>query len=142
MTSPKVTLHRPHVAAIAALWVVGIGLAGYAAPLAWRRSGVTSAVPFIAVIVLGALLARGVLRRSRWALCLSVVLLAAQIAGVVGSAWQLIHGVDETKGRELHRLGVNPRFGVALNLVFSSAAVVVFAWAAARWFRHRPVGRR
>src|SRR5207245_9045031 len=111
--------------------VVGIGLAGYAAPLAWRRSGVTSAVPFIAVIVLGALLARGVLRRSRWALCLSVVLLAAQIAGVVGSAWQLIHGVDETEGRGLPRLGVNPRSGAHVSLVFSYAAVVACAWAAA-----------
>jgi len=136
------TFHRPLRLTIAALWVIGIGLAGFTALRAWNRSGLASAVPFITVVVLGMALTRGVVRGNRWALRVSAVLLGAQVAGVIGSAWQLLHEVDETKARELRRLGVNPRFGVALNLMFSSAAVAVFGWAAARWLTAGPNGRR
>lgn len=132
MGHPTSTFHRPLRLTIAALWIVGIALAGFTAPRAWVRLGAASAVPFIMVAALGIVLTRSVLRGRRWALRLSAVLLGGQLAGVIGSAWQLLQGVNGTKARELRRLGVNPRFGVAVNLVYSSAAVAVFGWIAAR----------
>jgi uncharacterized membrane protein len=38
---------------VASLWLVGVAFAAFTAPLAWRRTGVTSALPFIAVAVGG-----------------------------------------------------------------------------------------
>ena len=65
--------------AVAALWVAGIGLAGFAAPLAWRRTGVLSALPFILVVVAGVRLTVGVIRMERWSVVISVALLGAQL---------------------------------------------------------------
>jgi hypothetical protein len=129
--------HPPLRRAVSALLVAGVGLAGFTAPLAWRRTGVASALPFIAVAVAGTILARAVLRSARWALVLSTVLLGAQLGGVVGSAWELAHGVNGSKSRELRRLGFDPEFGVSLNLAYSVVAFAVFGWVAARWLGTR-----
>jgi hypothetical protein len=54
------------------------------------------------------------------------VLLGAQLFGALGSAWELVHGVDGSKAKELHDLGVDPTLGVVLNLLYSLVAFVVF----------------
>jgi hypothetical protein len=133
----RAVFHRPLRLTVGALWLVGIGLAGWTAPLASRRSGVVSGLPFVGVVVAGSFLLRGVLQADRRALAISMVLLGAQFGGVIGSAWQLGQGVDGAKARELRRLGVDPTVGVAVNLVYSAVAFGVFGWAAARWLRAR-----
>ena len=124
-------------ATVAGLWLVGVALAGSTAPVAWRRTGVAAALPFIAAAAGLALLAFAVLRVNRVALIVSLFLLGAQILGVVGSAWQLLSGVHGSKAEELHRLGIDPEFGVALNLVYSTIASAVFGWLVTRWLRAR-----
>jgi ABC-type branched-subunit amino acid transport system permease subunit len=116
---------------------VGVAFAGFTAPLAWRRTGVVAALPFVAVVVGLSLLAVAVLRANRVALIISTVLLGAQVLGVIGSAWELVHGVQGSKADELHRLGIDPEHGVTLNLLYSTVASAVFAWVAARWLAAR-----
>jgi hypothetical protein len=122
---------------VAGLWVVGVGFAGFTAPLAWRRTGVVSALPFLAAAAGLLVLALGVLRMNRVALVVSTVGLGGQILGVIGSAWQLAQGVTGSKAAELRRLGVDPEFGVALNLAYSAVASAVFVWLVARWWTLR-----
>ena len=122
---------------MAGLWLVGVALAGFTAPRAWHRTGVTSALPFMAVVIGLSLLAGAVLRGNRVALIISTAGLGAQVLGVIGSAWELVRGVQGSKADELHRLGIDPELGVALNLLYSAVASAVFAWVAARWRRRR-----
>ncbi|HEX6381514.1 MAG TPA: hypothetical protein VF180_09745 [Acidimicrobiia bacterium] len=114
-----------------------MALAGWTAPLAWRRTGVVAALPFVAAASGLAFLALAVLRANQVGLTISTVLLGAQILGVLGSAWQLRSGVAGSKADELHRLGIDPELGVALNLVYSSVASAVFAWILTRWLATR-----
>jgi hypothetical protein len=125
--------YPPLRSTVAGLWLVGVALAGSTAPLAWRRTGVVAALPFLAAAVGLAVLALSVLRANGVALTVSTVLLGAQILGVLGSAWQLLSGVHGSKADELHRLGIDPELGVALNLVYSAVASAVFAWVLTRW---------
>jgi ABC-type branched-subunit amino acid transport system permease subunit len=108
-------------------------LAGFTAPLAWRRIDFPAALPFIAVTVGLSVLALAVLRANRVALIVSTFGLGAQVLGVVGSAWELLGGVHGSKATELRRLGIDPELGVALNLVYSAVASAVFVWVMARW---------
>jgi ABC-type branched-subunit amino acid transport system permease subunit len=114
-----------------------VALAGFTAPVAWRRTGVLSALPFIAAAAGLAVGAIGVLRGNRVALALSTLGLGGQILGVIGTTWELAQGVHGSKARELRRLGVDPEFGVALNLVYSAVASLVFAWLVTRWWAGR-----
>ena len=122
---------------MASLWLVGVALAGFTAPLAWWRTGVATALPFIGAAVGLTVLTIGVLRVNRAALAVSTAGLGAQILGVIGSAWELAQGVNGSKARELRRLGVDPTLGVALNLVYSAVASLVFAWVVTRWWTSR-----
>jgi hypothetical protein len=136
-TSLVGAFHRPLRMTVAGLWLVGVAFAGFTAPRAWQRTGVTSALPFIAVVFGLSLLAVAVLRANRFALLISAIGLGAQILGVFGSAWELAQGVHSYKARELRDLGVDPELGVALNLLYSAVASLVFAWLVARWFKNR-----
>jgi len=129
--------HRQLRSTVAGLWLAGVGLAGFTAPLAWRRTGAASALPFIAVVFGLTGLAVAVLRANRAGLIISTVLLGAQILGVIGSAWQLAQGVEGTKATELGRLGIDPELGVALNLLYSAVAAAVFGWIVKRWLSRR-----
>ena len=119
---------------VAGLWLAGVALAGFTAPLAWRRTGVTSALPFAGAATGLAVLTIGMLRSNRAALAVSTAGLGAQILGVLGSAWELAQGVAGSKARQLRRLGVDPKLGVALNLVYSLVASAVFVWLVTRWW--------
>lgn len=119
-----------------------MAFAGFTAPLAWRRTGVASALPFIAVVVGLSVLTVAVLRANRVALIVSTAGLGAQILGVLGSAWELLNGVAGAKAHELDRLGVDPEFGVTLNLIYSAVASAVFAWIVTRWRAARRLNTR
>lgn len=115
--------------AFAALWLAGAVIAGGLAPVAdlrgYPRSGLVYAGAAAGLIVL----ALGTARGARWAQGTSVVLLALQLLGAIGSGWQLIRGIDASKAHELRRLGVDPTVGVTLNLVYSAIASGLFLWA-------------
>jgi hypothetical protein len=130
--------HRRLKTVVAGLWLVGVGFAGFTAPRAWHRTGVASALPFLAVVIGLLVLAAAVLRGHRAALAVSTVGLGAQVLGTLGSAWELAGGVHGFKARELRDLGVDPEFGVALNLAYSAVASAVFAWIVTRWWGGRP----
>jgi hypothetical protein len=59
----------------------------------------------------------------------TVVWLGAQAFGALGSGWELLHGADGDKAQELRSFGIEPTFGIALNLVYSSLAFGLFVWA-------------
>ena len=61
---------------------------------------------------------------------------------MLGSAWQLLSGVHDSKADELHRLGIDPELGVALNLVYSAVASAVFVWVLTRWLATRGPAQR
>jgi len=119
-----------------------MALAAFTAPLAWRRIGVASALPFIAVSVGLSVLAVAVLRAKRVALVVSTAGLGAQLLGVIGSGWELLTGVAGAKAHELDRLGVDPELGVTLNLVYSAVASAVFVWIVIRWRAARRLNTR
>ena len=126
--------------AVATLWAIGVALAGGTAVVAAVRVDGAAALPYVVAATALAALLVGVMRRSRWALVVSLVLLAAQVFGVFGAAWELSTGVSEVKREELERLALDPELGVALNLVYSLVAFAVFVWAAWRWTRCRRSG--
>jgi ABC-type branched-subunit amino acid transport system permease subunit len=98
---------------------------------------VASALPFVAVALGLIVLAVAVLRGNRAALVISTIGLGGQIAGVIGSAWELAQGVHGLKAQELRRLGFDPELGVALNLLYSAVASFIFVWVVTRWWASR-----
>jgi hypothetical protein len=114
---------------VVALWLAGAAIAGAIAPLAAARQGASSGVLYAAVAAALVALAIATARGRRWALRVSLVLLGLQLFGAIGSAWQLAHGPADDKAAELKRLGVDPAFGLTLNLIYSAIAFSVFLWA-------------
>ncbi len=114
---------------------MGAALAAVTSILALPSLGAVSALTFAAVAAALAILAVTTLRATRWAVSVSVVLLGAQVAGVIGSAWELVTGVAPVKGRQLQTLGVDPTMGVAINLAYSAAASALFCWWLTRRLR-------
>ena len=116
--------------AVVALWLAGAAIAGAIVPLATARQSPSSGVLYAAVAAALVALAIGTARGTRWALRVSLVLLGLQLFGAIGSAWQLAHGAADEKAAELKRLGVDPTFGLTLNLIYSAIAFSVFlrAW--------------
>jgi hypothetical protein len=129
--------HRPLRRCGAALCAVGAGLAGVSAVLAAARLGAGPALVFAVVAAVLGVLAVAVLRARRWALWIVTVGSAGQIAAVIGTAWELHTGMEATKAAQVRRLGFDPAAGMAMNLVYSVLASLLFAWIAARWWRAR-----
>jgi hypothetical protein len=124
--------------ATAALWLVGAVICGVTAALAAGHVGLLHALVFALAAVGLVVLAAGTMRGVRPALVISCVLLGAQFFGAAGSAWELVHGVDGSKAKELHDLGIDPTFGVVLNLLYSLVASVVFVSALRQAGGHAP----
>jgi hypothetical protein len=130
--------------ATAALWLAGAVISGVTAARAASRVGMLHALVFALAAVGLVVLAVGTIRRLRSALLISTVLLGAQLFGALGSAWELVHGVDGSKAKELHDLGVDPTLGVVLNLLYSLVALVIFLAALRQaggrtpWAPHAP----
>jgi hypothetical protein len=124
-------LPSPLRRAAAALWLAGAAIAGLTAVLAGSHDNASSPVIFAAVAVALVVLAISTVRGLPWALAVTSVLLGAQVAGALGSGWQLMHGPHGDKADELRSLGIDPTFGIVLNLVYTLVAGALFVWALA-----------
>jgi hypothetical protein len=124
-------LPAPLRRAAAALWLAGAAIAGMTAVLAVTHENASSPVMFAAVAVALVALAISTVRGLPWALAVTSVLLGAQVFGALGSGWELMHGPYGDKADELRSLGVDPTFGIVLNLVYSLVACALFVWALA-----------
>jgi len=78
------------------------------------------------------LFAIGTARRWRWVLIADLLLLGAQPIGVVGSAIELFSRGGGDKGAQLRALGLDPFYGVLLNLVVALIGATLFGWALVR----------
>jgi hypothetical protein len=116
-----------------ALWVAGVALAGFTAPVAAVRLGIATSLPFFLAAVTLVLLAFGTFRKARPALVVSVALLGTQLIGVAGAAWELFLAEETAKARQLRSLGFDPTFGIVLNLVYSAIASLLFVSLVVRW---------
>jgi len=126
----------PARVAVAVLWFTGATLATTAAILAATRPGAGPYGAFVVAAVGLIVLGGGLLAVNVWAMAVSFVLLAGQLAGVIGTMWQLVFGIDAGKAAELRALGFEPAIGVAINLAFSLLATCVFALALFRRAHH------
>jgi len=126
--------------AAAALWIAGAAIAGVTALLAAAHES-TSGLVFATVAIALLMLAIATARARRWALVVTMVLLGTQVFGALGSGWELLHGADGDKAQELRSLGIDPTFGIALNLVYSVLAFGLFVWALCTAARRAPPAR-
>ena len=131
MNSPELSPTQRR--AVVAVWLAGAAIAGAVAPLAAVRDGAGPGLVYVAVATALIVLAVHTARGRRWALRMSLVLLGLQLLGAIGSAWELEHGVAAAKAASLHRLGVDPTFGVALSLAYSAIAFTIFLWIWHSW---------
>jgi hypothetical protein len=123
--------------AAAALWIAGAAIAGVTAPLAATHESTASGLVFATVAIALLMLAIATARARRWALVMTMVLLGAQAFGALGSGWELLH-TDDDKAQELRSLGIDPMFGIALNLVYSLLAFGLFVCALCTAGRRAP----
>ena len=133
----RVVVDRRLRIALTALWVAGATLAAVTAVVALRRDadGVGGYVGAAVALALGALFtARG----HRLITMIGLVGCAGQPLAVAATAWELTHRISDIQVEKLRALGVNPRVGVAINLVFSLCASVLAVWAFRT--RRRPSG--
>ena len=133
----RVIVDRPLRITLTALWASGATLAAVTAVVAAQRhaGAVGAYVAAAAALTLGALFtARG----HRLTTLIGLVACAGQPLAVAATAWELTHRVSHTQVEKLQALGVNPRVGVAINLVFSLCASAIAVWAFRT--RRRPPG--
>jgi purine-cytosine permease-like protein len=124
--------------ALAALWVAGALLAGTTAILSWTHH-LGQAVPY-GVISVGLLLMAVYTARGHRAVTLvGLAICALQPFAAIAAAWELVNGISASQVHKLEDLGIDPTFGVALNVVFSTVASVLAVWAYRAW---RAAGRR
>ena len=124
----RIVVDRPLRIALTALWVSGATLAAVTAVVAIRRNagGVGGYAGVAMALTLGAFFtARG----HRLITMIGLVGCAGQPLAVAATAWELTHRVSHTQVEKLQALGVNPRVGVTINLVFSLCASGLAVWA-------------
>jgi hypothetical protein len=124
----------------ASWWAMGCTvLAGGTAPLAAARLGYVAAVPYVLVAAATATLAVGCHQARRWALAITAAALGAQVVDLIGATWAVIANPGGTKADDLRQLGINPRLGFAVNLLYSSlgAALFIVIGLRARTRRHK-----
>jgi hypothetical protein len=131
------TFHRPLRLATGGLILAGVGLTGLACVLSFARVSAGQGFLFLVVALALTALATAVLRGARWAIVVALVLGAAQVVGIVGSALQLADHVDPTKAAGQRQIGFDPVLAVTINLIYSTIAFVLFGWWAWRWWRAR-----
>ncbi len=116
--------------ATVALWLVGAGLAAMTGALSAVRSSPTFCMVYGAVATGLAALAWATHRRHRIAQWLSLMLLASQLLGAAGAAWELHDpDVQSPKARHLRDLGLSYRWALLANQIYSLVAGGVFCWA-------------
>jgi hypothetical protein len=112
------------------LWAVGAGLAAITGLLSLIHALWLFALVYGAVAGGLALLAVATRRENRGALAVSLVLLGSQLLGVLGAGWELHRpDADSAKARHLRDLGLNYRWSIFANLVYSLLAGSIFVWS-------------
>ncbi len=124
----QVAFHRPLRIALIALWVSGAMLAAVTALVAAQRDaagvgGYAGAAVALALLALFTALGNRLITTIGLAVC------ALQPFAVAATAWELTHDISQAQVDKLQELGVSPRLGVAVNLVFSVCASALAAWA-------------
>jgi hypothetical protein len=122
----------------ASWWALGgTVLAGGTAPLAAAHLGYLAAAPYLLVAVATTTLAVGCRRAWRPALAVTGVVLGAQVIDVVGALWAVLANPGGAKADVLRRMGINPRLGFAVNVIYSSLAVALATVMVLRTRAHR-----
>ena len=110
--------------AVVGFWVLSTGIVIYTATRGLR--------PILLLVPVFAVLAVGTARGWWQALLADLVLLGLQLIGVAGSAYELFQRGGGDKGAQLRAIGVDPFYGVLVNLVVALLATGLFAWALGR----------
>lgn len=115
------------------LWVAGAGIAGWSAATAISRGHWGQAAVYL--VVAAALAALGLALGARWrpAEILTAAGLAGSLPGALAATAELVAGVDAAKAAEIRSLGVDPRFGVELNIAYFLVGSAIGAWLAWRY---------
>jgi hypothetical protein len=123
---------RPLRLALAGLWIAGACLAGMTAILSFTHH-LGQAVPYTLITVALVLMAIYTARGRRVITLVGLAICALQPIAAIAAAWELVNGISESQVRKLDDLGIDPTFGVALNVVFSVAASLLAVWAYREW---------
>jgi len=123
------------------LALAGVALAAFGIVAALTHHSPAHAASFLIVAVALATAAALVMHGYRWVITITIVVLGGQWIAVAATAWELVHGIDPIKSRQLHDLGVAPTTGVTINLIYSTTAALLFTWFALRYFTIRASAR-
>jgi hypothetical protein len=129
--------HRPLKVGVVVLVLAGVVLALTGAIAAFLHQQYGNAAVFVAVAVVLAAVAVLIGRGVRWAVAVCFGALAGQLGAIVGTIWELTHGVAAVKAQQLQTLGFDPITAVAINLIYSSIGFGLFCWLAWRWWSAR-----
>jgi hypothetical protein len=134
---PVSVFHRPLKISVVVLVLAGVAMAMIGAIAALSHQQSFDAAGFVAVSVVLAALAILIVRGVRWVIALCFVVLAGQLGAIVGTIWELTHGIAAVKARQLQGLGFDPTTSVVINLIYSSIGFGLFCWLAWRWWSQR-----
>jgi hypothetical protein len=123
---------RPLRLALAGLWIAGACLAGLTAILSLSHH-LGQAVPYVVITVVLVLMALYTARGQRWVTLIGLAICTLQPIAAIAAAWELVTGISESQVHKLNDLGIDPTFGVALNVVFSVVASLLAVWAYREW---------
>jgi uncharacterized membrane protein len=129
--------HRPLKISVVVLVTAGVAMAITGAIAALSHQQSVNAAVFVAVAVILAAVAILIVRDVRWVIAACFVVLAGQLGAIVGTMWELTHGVAAVKARQLQGLGFDPTTAVVINLIYSSIGFGLFCWLAWRWWSQR-----
>jgi hypothetical protein len=118
--------------ALAGLWIAGAVLAGMTAVLSFAHH-LGQAVPYTVITVALVLMAIYTARGQRVVTLIGLAICAVQPIAAIAAAWELVNGISRSQVRKLDDLGIDPTFGVALNVVFSVVASLLAVWAYLEW---------
>jgi hypothetical protein len=95
--------HRPLKISVVVLVTVGVAMAITGAIAALSHQQAVNAAVFVAIAVILAAVAILIVREVRWVIAVCFVVLAGQLGAIVGTMWELTHGIAAVKVRQLHR---------------------------------------
>lgn len=129
--------HRPLEIALVALVLAGVAMAATGAIAAFSHHQAGQAPAFVVVAVVLVTAALLIIRGVRWAVAVCFVAMAGQLGAVVGTIWELTHGIAAAKVRQLRGLGFDPTTAVVINLIYSTVGFALFCWLLWCWWSQR-----